>query len=384
MNDNRFRLFVCCVGLAFVLPGCAYPLGNSGGAPGAGADVLSGVSKAWGSLVGTNGDRKIALPENPSAVARLCERRGQTEQAERIYQEIIRRSPKNPFPYHRLAVISAQQGKPAEAEKYFSSAMALKPDDPELLCDLGYFYYLSGRLQEAERYMRQAVEIEPNDARYCNNLALVVGGQGRDDESVAFFSRTNSPNDALLNHAFVLAQRRDYQRAMDAYDRALTQDRSSRVAADALIELSKYAPQAGVSGSSSVLAAQGAFPHADQRVGSPSPPVADEHTRGRVASTSTSSKLPPSTFSSSALAAAPKSTPEPLTQSSAQPRWPVPYSYPSTGFSEAVALRREIVPPPGRTARFPAAAASYGVPPVVGSMARLPDTSTHDSTPAHR
>ncbi len=234
MMGNAFPRVLGPLVLAVIVSGCAQtPWSWPGGSAG---------SSGWGSLFGGGGGGEQALPENVLALARLSERRGQDEQAERLYEEILRRSPHNPVPHHRLAVMQTRRGRWKEAEAHFARAMALKPDDPDLLADLGYLHYLSGRLDEAEKHLRRAVEIEPNHARYCNNLALVLGELGRDEESLALFRRVNPPSQASLNYAFVLAQRGEYQRSMDLYSQLLTEDQTLRVAADAMIELAKYTP----------------------------------------------------------------------------------------------------------------------------------------------
>jgi hypothetical protein len=61
---------------------------------------------------------------------------------------------------------------------------------------------------------------------------------------VALFRRAApAGSQAQLNFAYVLVQRGEYRRAMEIYDRVLTEDPTMRVAADAMIELSKYAPR---------------------------------------------------------------------------------------------------------------------------------------------
>ena len=184
----------------------------------------------------------MSSAKNPLALARLSERRNQPDQAERLYLEVIRQSPNNPIPYHRLAVLNARRGKFKEADPYFSRALALNPDNAELLGDAGYFCYLSSRPQDAERCLRRALELDPANRTYCNNLALVVGEQGRRDECLALFRRSNSENQAYANLAFVLAQRGEYQQALGVYNRVLTVDPQMQVAAEAMIELSKYGP----------------------------------------------------------------------------------------------------------------------------------------------
>ncbi len=183
-------------------------------------------------------------PQNPLALARLTESQGRNEQAEAMYLDAIKKSPNDPVPEHRLGVVYAKMGRFADAGQHFGRALSLAPNNCELLNDAGYFYYLAGNQPEAERCLRRALQLQPEDARTCTNLALLLGEMRRDEECLTLFRRAApTGNQAYLNFAYVLAQRGDYSRAMDAYDRVLTEDPSRRVAADAMVELSKYSPR---------------------------------------------------------------------------------------------------------------------------------------------
>jgi len=181
--------------------------------------------------------------KNPSAMARLCESRGQTVEAKRLYEEAIQRRPKDPAGYHGMALLCAKQGQFKEAEPYFARALALAPNDAALLGDMGYFRYLCSRNEEAERYLRQALELQPNQAIYGNNLALVLGEQGRDKESQDLFRRFGTPQQACANTAFIYAQRGEYGKALEMYDHVLTQDPKDHTAALAMLQVSKLQDQ---------------------------------------------------------------------------------------------------------------------------------------------
>jgi Flp pilus assembly protein TadD len=181
--------------------------------------------------------------KNPLTMARLFGSRGQTAEAKRLYEEMIQRHPKDPAGYHGLALLYAKQGQFKEAEPCFTRALALAPDEADLLGDMGYFCYLCSRSQEAERYLRRAMELEPNQATYGNNLALVLGEQGRDKESLDLFRRFGTEERAYANMAFVYAQRGDYAKALETYNRVLTGDPKDRTAAMAMLQVSKLQDQ---------------------------------------------------------------------------------------------------------------------------------------------
>jgi len=250
MNRARLLFVLACLGALVAASGCSQgswawldPRQKS-------SDL--GEEAGTGGIAGLGGSAKSdpKTPKNPFALARLSERQGQTGKAEQLYQEILKKSPNHAGAHHRLGVLYARQGKMPQAEEHFGRALALKPDSPELLSDAGYFYYLTGRPQEAERCLRRALELEPANRKYCTNLALAVAEQGRHDEAYALFRRAGSEKEAAANMAFVLAQQGNYQQALSLYDRVLTEDPSMRVAADAMIELSKrleQKPQVAVS-----------------------------------------------------------------------------------------------------------------------------------------
>ncbi len=177
--------------------------------------------------------------KNPSTMARLCESHGQIAEAKRLYEETIHRHPQDPAGYHGLALLYARQGQFKEAEPCFARALALAPNRADLLGDMGYFYYLCSRNQEAEHCLRRALELEPNQPAYGNNLALALGEQGRDQESLDLFRRFGTEEQACANMAFVYAQRGQYANALEMYDRVLTRDPKDRTAAAAVVQLSR-------------------------------------------------------------------------------------------------------------------------------------------------
>ena len=123
-----------------------------------------------------------------TSLARLAERRDDPRSAERAYREIMTEDPKNPLPYHRLAIMRAKQSLFDEAETLFSKAHELNPTDPTLLSDMGYFHYLASNNKKAEEYLRSALKYDSANEICCNNLGILLGEQGRYEEARTFFS----------------------------------------------------------------------------------------------------------------------------------------------------------------------------------------------------
>lgn len=243
--------------LALALPGCA---GNKAGtsqqsaifslnkgSQGPFEKISSKISSGLGgATVAADATEPIPAPDgkasktDPYTVARLCERRGQPAQAEALYKTAIQRFPNKVGPYHRLAVMRAQQGKFQEADEYFAKAIAIAPADPVLLGDAGYCQYLQRNMDRAEQLLRRAVEANPRDPLNCNNLALVLAEKGGYEEALVMFKRAGSESQAYANLAFIYARQGRVEKAKANYNYALTLDPKMRPAAEALTQLDKY------------------------------------------------------------------------------------------------------------------------------------------------
>jgi Flp pilus assembly protein TadD len=80
-----------------------------------------------------------------------------------------------------------QMGRHDEARRYYATALKIVPDEPSVLSNLGLSYALSKDLVRAEMTLRRAASRPGAEPRVRQNLALVVGLQGRfaEAESIA-------------------------------------------------------------------------------------------------------------------------------------------------------------------------------------------------------
>ncbi len=108
-----------------------------------------------------------------------------------------------------------QMGRHAEAQRYYLTALKIVPEEPSVLSNLGLSYALSHDLPNAEATLRRAAAQRPVDPRVRQNLALVVGLQGRFAEAEDI-ARADLPADqAAANVAYLrqmLARRSDLQK----------------------------------------------------------------------------------------------------------------------------------------------------------------------------
>ena len=115
-----------------------------------------------------------------------------------------------------------QMGKATDARKRYRDALDIQPNEPSILSNLGMSYVLTGDLRTAETYLRSAASQPTADSRVRQNLALVVGLQGRFPEAEQIARRELSPQQADANVAYLrgmLSQQNSWQK-LAAKDKA--------------------------------------------------------------------------------------------------------------------------------------------------------------------
>ena len=98
-----------------------------------------------------------------------------------------------------------QLGRAEEARAAYRAALDIKPNEPSVLSNLGMSYLLTRDLKTAETYMRSAVNQPGADSRARQNLALVVGLQGRFQEAENIARQELTPEQAEANMTYLKA-----------------------------------------------------------------------------------------------------------------------------------------------------------------------------------
>jgi Flp pilus assembly protein TadD len=104
-----------------------------------------------------------------------------------------------------------QMGRHGDAQRHYLTALKIVPDEPSVLSNLGLSFALSKDLRNAETTLRRAAAHPPVDPRVRQNLALVVGLQGRFTEAETIARADLPPEQAAANVAYLrqmLAQRK--------------------------------------------------------------------------------------------------------------------------------------------------------------------------------
>lgn len=98
-----------------------------------------------------------------------------------------------------------QMGRHSEAQRYYSNALKIAPGEPAVLSNLGLSFALAKDLKRAESTLRKAVAQPAASPKARQNLALVVGLQGRFAEAETI-ARADLPEDEAAQNVAYLRQ----------------------------------------------------------------------------------------------------------------------------------------------------------------------------------
>ena len=130
---------------------------------------------------------------------------GENEPALQALQKAVVLNPKDPNLQSALGVVYDRLERADLAVNAYEAALKLAPEDSAILSNYGLSIAMAGDLKKAEDMLRRANQnpLAPPQAR--QNLALVVGLQGRFEESERLATRDLPPAVASENAAYLKA-----------------------------------------------------------------------------------------------------------------------------------------------------------------------------------
>lgn len=137
------------------------------------------------------------------AYAKALSAGGRFDQALTVLDDTIR--PEQPD-WNALLVKGAvldQMGRNADARQVYAQALTIAPEQASIEANLGLSYAMTHELDSAEAHLRKAVQMRGATSKIRQNLALVVGLQGRFDESRAMFSEELAPDQVEANMTYI-------------------------------------------------------------------------------------------------------------------------------------------------------------------------------------
>lgn len=167
------------------------------------------MSEPTGGAPGTGGNAGAQAVETRFHDALAHHRTGQLDQAQGLYEDILRDKPDHADALHMLGVLAHQQGRNQDAKRLISDAIGVNGDSGFYHNNLGEVKRMLGELDEAAGCYRRAIELEPTYAQAHNNLAMVAFQLGRADEAEKEFREALriEPNDpGIHNNLAVVLQ----------------------------------------------------------------------------------------------------------------------------------------------------------------------------------
>jgi predicted TPR repeat methyltransferase len=179
----------------------------------------------------------------------LCQLLGRTAESIAFYQQCLKVKPDYAQVHNNLGVIHAAQGRLDEALACYREALRHRPDVAEMHTNLGHVFTKLGRRQEAAAAYAEARRLNPGTpqmrvdmaiasvpatfaetqpgrgtAEALNDQAVVLMGQGRDDEALTLLQEAATLKELPEVHnnlGLLHAASGDYAQAVAAYRRAL-------------------------------------------------------------------------------------------------------------------------------------------------------------------
>lgn len=139
------------------------------------------------------------------AYAKALAANGRFEQALTIIDRTI--DPASPD-WNALSVKGAildQIGQHEAARQLYRQAQISAPQEASLEANMGLSYAMTNDLGQAEQHLRRAVSMPTATSQIRQNLALIVGLQGRFDEARSLYQRELPPDQVESNMAYIRA-----------------------------------------------------------------------------------------------------------------------------------------------------------------------------------
>ena len=139
-----------------------------------------------------------------SAIA--LHRRGQLEEAERVYLAVLEADHENPDALHYLGVMRHQQGQWPLAVDLVRRALQISPGYVDAYNNLGNIYQQANGLEAAAEAYGKALELRPDHPDALRNLGLVLRKLKRFEESIAAHRRAAENDPGNMQNLYELAQ----------------------------------------------------------------------------------------------------------------------------------------------------------------------------------
>lgn len=139
-------------------------------------------------------DASERFPQSTEVLFRLAsslERAGSSQEAEKIFLDLLAKRPNDAATLNYLGYMWADKGTHLErAREFLEKAVAREPRNGAYRDSLGWAYFRLGNFDAAEKNLREAERREPDDATIEEHLGDLAEKQGRMDVAVQHWERS--------------------------------------------------------------------------------------------------------------------------------------------------------------------------------------------------
>lgn len=137
------------------------------------------------------------------AYAKALAADGRFDQALRIIDGAIQADSPDWNALNVKGAILDQMGRNAEARQVYNQALLIAPHHASIHANLGLSYAMTSELELAEQHLRTAANKPNANSQIRQNLALVIGLQGRFDEAREIYAAELSPEEVEANMTYI-------------------------------------------------------------------------------------------------------------------------------------------------------------------------------------
>jgi Flp pilus assembly protein TadD len=155
-------------------------------------------------VLGEASRRNPGEPRILAIYGKQLARAGRTAEANRVLDDALKANAKDWRLLSAKGSVLDQMGRSAEAREHYERALQAVPNEPMVINNLAMSHALAGDLKQAEALLRRAAEGKGSGSvRARQNLALVVGLQGRFDEAREILARDLPANLVEANITYI-------------------------------------------------------------------------------------------------------------------------------------------------------------------------------------
>ncbi len=139
----------------------------------------------------------VIVPKNPELLAEYGKALTETNRLEEGLDYLRRADALQPGDWKILSaqgVTLDKLSRHGEAQRYYESALSVSPDNPTILNNYALSEAENGRIEAAENLLRRAVQQPSATAQMRQNLALILGLQGKFEDARKYASLDLPPD----------------------------------------------------------------------------------------------------------------------------------------------------------------------------------------------